>query len=367
MKNIKKALCLLLILMLAGLTGCWDAVSLGNITYPLVIGIDYLPDTRSIQATAMYFRYYQSEQSPPAISHAQGEVLGIALQRLAASSDNRWLAGLLQSLMVNEEMARQGIAQLMDLVLRDAQIPMIFELCICQDNAGQIMSNYLTDADQLWQLRQMLSRRKPQQVFPSTNFYDFARDVMTKGCNPIVPVIAPMDEELDVVGLGIFRKDTLEQIIGLDDSITLSLLRQEDAHSFVPYRCSVDGIAIRGSAFIQTGRTVTVRREGDALQFTLHLKVTANVIELVCQDASMTVQRARHAIAQALADDIKQRCDAFLTNMAATWQLDCVDAMRFAVAKWPDLADRCEEKDFIAACTYTSAPTVYMRDTGETR
>ena len=349
------------------LAGCWDAVGLEEVTYPLLLGIDQADGEEDLLVTAMYFRYYAEENPPPQMAEAQDAVFGMALKKLAVSSENRWLAGMVQCVLVGEEAAKNGLEPLADLMLRDPQLPLSFQMAVHAGRAKTLMAEGIRDADSLWELRSTLAEHGKYENVPSCTFFDFWRDVVTPGCNPIMPVICEENNMVVVTGAAVFKKDRMVVMLDSQDAAVLALLRNQRSQILLPLVFDWQGQTIRATMRVDLRRCVLPKLQDGTLHMTLGLEAKAQLIELGGMPKQTPQEQLRQPLCEAVTNELTLRGERFLKTMQEEWRVDCVDTLRFAGARYPELVSRLDDPQTLADTTYALTVKAELLFQDETR
>ncbi|MCY7783805.1 MULTISPECIES: Ger(x)C family spore germination protein [unclassified Bacillus (in: firmicutes)] len=234
-KTIYKCVVPLLVCIL--LTGCWDRTEINDIAFVVSSAIDKKKDQYRVAmqiplvgklggqtggggGTAGSKTWYVDSASGTTIKEANSK-LQTSLSRMINTSHRR-------TVVIGEDMARDGVAPVFDMLTRNPQNRLTALLLISRGEARDILN---TDV-QLEQfsaemIRELAIMATSRPVFLSR----FMSDLVEKGSDPYAPVISASKTKpggkgkpnLKIDGLAIFKKDRLMDIFK-DEHMTAALM-----------------------------------------------------------------------------------------------------------------------------------------------
>lgn len=224
----KKVFAVTLVLMLAlPLTGCWNRRELNTLGIIGMVGVDTA--NNGIQSTFEIIKPEKSSKSggekaevPVKYVQSNGRTVIETFRNAALQFDRKLFASHLKEFLFSEEIARNGLADHLDAILRDHEMRISMRLIIVKEaSAADVMgivsgintipSNYIED---------LLKQYKVHSKSVDSKVLDFLKAYTGKGINPVVTVlkkvkkakigtVASEEYELSPEGAAVFLKDRL--------------------------------------------------------------------------------------------------------------------------------------------------------------
>ena len=206
-----------LVLALCLLSGCWDAVSLSQAKYSLMVGVDFADGEWTV--TALSLEPEAEEGETAQLHESTGPSLARALAGLYPHQSRRML-GMLQCAFFSQSAAGEGLEDFVDLMLRDAQVPLNFGVAVCTGAPRELLEGLQT-APQVWAVQEAL-RRPLGPARAQASFFDLVRDSATPGNAPLLPLV---DGEAQLVGAALFHGAALDTTFDEEKNKFLMMLR----------------------------------------------------------------------------------------------------------------------------------------------
>lgn len=227
MMTLKRICAVLLLLVLTvPISGCWNRRELNTLGIIGMIGID--PDSSGHKTTFEIIKPEkplkggESGKSPVKHVQATGRTVIDTFRNATTRFDRRLFVSHAKAVLFNEEIARGGLAEHLDMILRDHELRISMHLVIVKDaSAADVMgvasgintipSGYIDD---------LLKEHKAHSKNVDSKVIDFLEAYYSKGVNPVVSVVQKVkktkigadesDEyELTPEGAAVFSKDRL--------------------------------------------------------------------------------------------------------------------------------------------------------------
>lgn len=154
----RQTMVLLIILSTLVLSGCWDSTELQKMDVVSAIGIDISKknENNKYRATVQIINTSQVAggqqvgkfQSTPVTSlSADGNSLIEALQKISSQTSGELFFPHVQILVVGEELAKQGIQDLFDVIERNSEFRVLFSVLIARNNTAENVLKIITPTD----------------------------------------------------------------------------------------------------------------------------------------------------------------------------------------------------------------------------
>ncbi|KRF07136.1 hypothetical protein ASG89_17460 [Paenibacillus sp. Soil766] len=227
----KRAIVLLLILMLA--TGCWNRKELDEISIATAIGIDKKGDNYSISVQLLNTDEITStkggNQRMPVVTLqlSSGNTIFESFRKLTTSSPRKILSSHLRILVIGEDVAKEGIANVLDLLSRDHELRSDFNILLARNATANDILQVLTPLEKIPANKlysSLISSEKNWGVTTNVDLHQLIYDLVDAGKDPVLSSIhikgdslkAKSRENLSSVlppatleykGLGVFHRD----------------------------------------------------------------------------------------------------------------------------------------------------------------
>ncbi|HEU4963381.1 MAG TPA: Ger(x)C family spore germination protein [Bacilli bacterium] len=217
--------CLLLLLSTALLvTGCARRNVLEDLGLTLSVGYD-MTDDGKILVTAAMPEVSQEAQEKVEIIASKGDLSKEARSNLGLSTDRKVVSGQLRTAIFSEKLARQGIWQNLDTLLRDVNITSALIVCISDDKAHDILSTKYPDRPNIGRyVFDLLRKEQKNYTVPKTTIEDFARRYYDRMADPVAPYLQLEVGHLKAAGTALFREDKYVGSLSPEETKMLMLL-----------------------------------------------------------------------------------------------------------------------------------------------
>jgi spore germination protein KC len=246
----KKAV--LIILMLATmllLSGCWSSHEVNTLGLTVAIGIDkskagYLISEQVINPRTITTAK-QTNRSPVTVLTSEGEDIHEAIARMTTLTPRRIYSSHLRMVILGEDIAREGIADIVDYLMRYHEYRTDFYFAIAKGFTANEILNILTPIETIPGMELFDKLKMSFEEWAPTNglrIVELANDIMTDGVNPAInrleivggdektnstDVLKKTDgyEVLKFTDIGAFNKDKLVGWLNEDESKGYNYIR----------------------------------------------------------------------------------------------------------------------------------------------
>lgn len=264
----RKLLALLLSIVSLLLCGCWDRTEIDDHAFAMTLAVDKAGRGEYLWT----FRFAQAEQLPvgmlpigpgapqfraAGLVSVRGRNLEQAIQLAQSGSARIVSLEQLRMLLIGEDVAREGVASLMEQLLRHNEVRRGAGMALCRGRAADVLRlNRPIEAENSLKFSEgiLLVAKKVHQ-FPYTRMQHFYGHFLSPGVDPILMLAAinpvagrppgadlpPMGEEsriagefpkaggnpLELAGTAVFRRDRLAGFLTIDETTALMALRGE--------------------------------------------------------------------------------------------------------------------------------------------
>ncbi|QNG59456.1 Ger(x)C family spore germination protein [Bacillus sp. PAMC26568] len=192
------------------------------------LGYDYVSD-EDFEVTA------GSTYTPPGVQSepqnvsfsAVGSTSKQTRQELQAQSPRPIEIGRVGVIIFDQEMARNGIANLIDNIQRDPNIGRDISLVVSQGKSKDILSEKNAQDESVSQYVINIIKQNMERSIPEINLHHFLFQYRGIGLDPFMPLIEKKEDILEVTGVALFDEDKLIDTIDLKEGYILKILYEK--------------------------------------------------------------------------------------------------------------------------------------------
>ena len=237
MKNkiLKKslAMALVLLLLMAGLMGCWNRRELDTLAIVMGLAIDEAPEKNKISITAQLVK--PGEVKGPAkgqgstkavwVVTSTGYTLFDAVRNFVSQSGRKLFFGHNQVIVIGEEAARKGVKPLLDFVARDHELRRRSWIIVAKGVKGARIMQFQSELEKIPALAisDLLKARAATSTATAVNLNEFLGKLASDGIEPVagrielIDGVKPEGEEageedktkVRLTGTAVFKQDKL--------------------------------------------------------------------------------------------------------------------------------------------------------------
>ncbi|WP_438434073.1 Ger(x)C family spore germination protein [Gorillibacterium sp. sgz500922] len=176
------------------LAGCWNSQELNDLSVVLALGIDKAENGYSVTVQVVdpnqMSRNKSANRSPVTVYNEQASTIFEALRRMTTKASRRMYIAHLRFVIFNEEMARSGIEEPLDFLLRDHEVRPDFYMAIAKGswNAADVLK-MMTPTEVLPAMDLFKSLKVSQQAWAPTtavSVTDFVGNLVKDGIDPVL-------------------------------------------------------------------------------------------------------------------------------------------------------------------------------------
>lgn len=189
----KVALLIILTILLISLTGCWNRRELYDLSIAVAMGIDKSDDgylvTVQIINPAEITAKIATTRTTVTSYRATGSTVFEALRKLAKKSPRKIYASHMRIVVVGEELAKEGIAKVLDFISRDHEFRTDFYIMVARDAKATEVLNILTPLEKIPANKIYYSLKTSAKAWTTTlpvQLDDLINKLVSKGDNPVL-------------------------------------------------------------------------------------------------------------------------------------------------------------------------------------
>jgi spore germination protein len=191
------------------LTGCVKQQYLERVTLFVACAFDEAPD-KQIELTIAAPKYHADK--PGFVSNMLYSELGHTSKHNVKLMDmhlNRPInSGKLSVILFGKELAAKGLANELDVALRDAQSSRKMFLAVVDGNAKEMLqANFSPNEEKGLYLTNLIDTNVRTGLVPRRNLHEFEYSYLGQGMDPFLPLLTLQKDHIVISGLALFKGD----------------------------------------------------------------------------------------------------------------------------------------------------------------
>jgi len=305
MNKKRAALLLLACLTVPLLTGCFDSKELNQLSVALAMGIDtvdgdYMVSVQLVDPSQMS-KNKVPNRSPTTVHAETCSTVFECVRKMTTKTSREIYFSHLQMLIFDEETARKGIKESLDVLFRDPEIRPDFQLAVVKNRQAKDVLEFVTATELLPALEMYKSLKVSEKLWAPTssvNVLELLRGFELDGINPVITGMTLSGDlkkgksienvkqphvpaNFHYTGIGMFRADRLVGWMNEDESKAYTYIMNRVSstaglvncpHSDKKFIAEVTQSKVKIKAHVVEGKP----------KGTLHAIVTANIGEMEC-------------------------------------------------------------------------------------
>lgn len=372
-KGAKKIIIILLFLFT--LTGCWDRMEIGNVTFPIAMAIDREgkdgPIKLFVQISQVSFAQEGTMVRKLKTLEAEGETLAKALYRITDRTQQQisWKHTMVVAL--TEEFARTGVKDVLDILGRFNQIHFNNYLIVTPEEPKKLLEGK-PEADigipsPLLGLKYVQERTSRVKAITLKDFFIHYLSEEQDNVIPRVDIYQKEQDgiELDFNGMGVFKEDRLVGWLSRDETRGMLWVRGEVNSGSVVVPClEHPDQKISINPLLSRAQFEPYAEEGK-IKMVINVYVEYNLIETTCP-IKMNMEETKK-VNQQVKQYIQNEIEKTMQKAQKELQADIFGFGRKIYRKYPDYW-RVHQKDWheiFKDMEYTVKVSAQLRRTGE--
>ncbi|NMA54882.1 MAG: Ger(x)C family spore germination protein [Firmicutes bacterium] len=254
---------------------------------------------------------------------------------IQARTEHPLFLGHVQTLVLGEELARQGIGRVVDVFMRAAETRLKTWLVVAEGEAGKILE-VAPKPEKLAPLYigRALEMEDYLNVIPLLRVAEFGIRLRNPGEHPVAPMVKAGDDELALTGLALFKDDKMVGKLNHEEMHYFFLTVAGKGHMFKRVETSAGDTFSYEISNVK--RRVRLHRTGDQVSFSVLLAVEGNIVEAVTE-RSLRDMEFLASVEQVITEALAKDCRALLTKIQTEFQVDSFGFGAMVRGRYPKL------------------------------
>lgn len=338
----KKIKLLIVIGLIFTLTGCYNYRELNQLAITSAIGIDKKGDEYQVSIQVMNTQKQGSDDTstgdqPKFVTYKEtGKTLQSAFRNVVLESPRRLYANHISLLVISEDVAKEGLSDVLDLLFRDTESRKQFLVLISKNSSSSDVLEVLTP------LETLNAKNITDSIIADSQFLGVSEEVtyeqlMDSYLNskkeivlPAIEVIGNVEEgekteslqdsspktKVLLKGYSIFKADKLIGYLSNKDSINLGFVRNKIENTIIDYKCSDENYM----AIELVNSKTEISAKKNKLEVTINIKSQGNINEINCDldiTKDKTIATLEKKINKKIENDIKKTIEKINTEYSS--------------------------------------------------
>ncbi|WP_342046340.1 Ger(x)C family spore germination protein [Bacillus sp. OTU530] len=297
----------MLITMLFILTGCWSRVELNELAVTVAMGLDkkgnkVLISQQIVNPGAIAAKGgAASSDAPVTLFKETGNGIQAADRKMITSSTRKIYTGQLQMLIISEELAKEGLSDVLDHISRDHQYRRDFFVVIARGTKAEDILKVYTVIDRIPANKMQRSLDNSSKAWGTTvsvRMDQFMSDIISNGKEAVLTGIKVQGNrnlgettkngqqidpsaKLQYNGLAVFKKDRLVGWLNEEESKGYNYTQGKISSTSVVFPCSRGKKNINVEV-LRTQEETQFKKINDTPQINIKISLEGNVADAQC-------------------------------------------------------------------------------------
>lgn len=296
---------IMIVSILIFLTGCWNRRELNELAIVVGIGIDkvdgqFLVTTQVINPGQVAVQKSGGGKSPVIVYQETGDTMMEAIRRITTIAPRKMYAAHLRMIVLGEAFAKDGIGEVLDLLLRDQEFRTDFYIMVAEDAKAEDILKVSTPLEKIpsnkmfsaletsqkeWSGTKAVTLHELTENIVSTGKSLVLTGVIIKGNKKIANDIENLEVtaspgDLQITNLAVFRKD---QLIGWLDEMegkTYNVITNNEKRTTINLTCPKEGKIVYEVKNSSTD--IKVKMKDKKPEIDLNIFVEGDIAEVQC-------------------------------------------------------------------------------------
>lgn len=240
-----------------------------------VVGYDFV-DKNTIKGTAVVPTFLQKGKLKNLVYTDKASMIYENREKLNAQASEHLFNGKLQMALFNKELAKQGLGQYIDYLLRDPSIGTGLYLAVVDGSTNKMLQSLKPTKGAGMYLSDLIEHNIEDGNVPITNLKVFSADVVSKKSDPYLPVLRMVKGNPKIVALAFFDNDRLVDTISSDDAFVFKMLYENISDGQYNLISDKFNVSIQN---IDSSRKVKVKKTNEGVEVAIHVNFEGAVRE----------------------------------------------------------------------------------------
>ncbi|WP_078553219.1 Ger(x)C family spore germination protein [Bacillus alkalicellulosilyticus] len=234
----------IIFISLSIISGCVESRIIDELALIYTVGFD-MTENDNIELMVTYPSFLEHGEESALFSEiltGESKTMKGALDILDTKAQKPLKLGQVRLLLYSDVIARTGIERYVDTLYRDPVVGNRILLALVEGEMKDIFETADDEQDRVGVLLpDLIHHNIERQVIPLTNLHLFLFSMYNDGRDAFLPIISIDNDEVKIIGTGIFKNDKYVEKINLKESFVLKLLLEKGKGGSQEYSLDNEG------------------------------------------------------------------------------------------------------------------------------
>lgn len=291
----------IILIMILLVSGCYNYKELNEISIISSISIDKDGDEYLVGGQVMNAKQDEESDSSQVIVYtSKGKTINEALREMTLKSPSRLYGGHLSKLVLSEEVAKDGIINVIDIFQRLTEIRNEFTITIAKGIDASDVIKVMTAPESVpaeYVKTSLQSADISSALTYSTKLDEFVSYYLKDGIDPVIAVVEVKDykkkgttmdntattdpiTKIVLGNIGVTNNGKLEKLLSKNETIGYNFVRNQVQEMIIPVKC--DDKYYSSISVLGNDTKTNVKKSNDKYQINLDIKTNAIIAEYNC-------------------------------------------------------------------------------------
>lgn len=335
MKRYKTALMVLGIVLLYFLLSSDETITPAeNLNIPSGIGTDLIfeGNEKKYLVSASVYTFNKEKDISAIIIEGLGTNIGETRETRQIRSNQKSMLGLEKIILLNEDLAKNGIGSLVDILFSNQNISDMAYVAIVKGKALDMLKLKVSDFPTSSDYIEGLIEASKIQNFYSDNYkvLDMYVRIDAEGRSLVLPYLVIEEGKPIINGMALFSNDKMMKYVNLQETKILNILREDKVQGILSLNRGFDKFV---SLYGKSERKVSCEKKDGKYSFTIDVKYKGDVVTNTIFNDLLSSPEKVAQVEKELSKELTSMC-VECTKMMQEARLDCYELGRVAAAKF---------------------------------
>ncbi|MBP1962205.1 Ger(x)C family spore germination protein [Paenibacillus aceris] len=246
-----------------------------------------------------------------------------ARNHFARKIDKIIVSGQLRNMLFGKDLAKQGIWKTLDSYRRDYTVGERLKIAVVNGSAVDMLSRSYAQMNSVGiHIDQLLNQEAKTHEVPNVTLHSFVRDFFDDGIDPIAPSIILKNDNVEIDGIALFKKDRYIGKIAPDNTVLFAFLHHNlnSAEFVTTFMDQYSGQKERAMiSSIVSKRKVSIMKQlaGGLPQVVIQIRLSGIILEYTGTSTFKTADEQK-ALNQDLSKAIREQLQAIVNQVQRT-------------------------------------------------
>ncbi|WP_257348509.1 Ger(x)C family spore germination protein [Pseudalkalibacillus decolorationis] len=335
------------VLSLTLLSGCWNRIELNELAIMVAMGIDksddqYVVTAQVVNPGEVAAKSVGAGKTPVSTYQETGSTLLEAIRRVTTIAPRKLYGAHLRVLVIGEELAKEGIGKVLDLLSRDQELRTDYFIVVAKGTKAENILKVLTTLETIPANKLYASLETSEKAWAPTKTItldELIADLVSKGIQPSitgvqikgdqktgeskknVEQIEP-DSLLQYKGISVFKGDKLIGWLSEKESKGFNYTQGKVNSTIVEVPCTEGSEKKVGIELIRTKANLNGTVQNGSPKGTVQIRAEGNVAEVQCKKLDLTKTKTIDQLEKKVEQDIKGTIEAAISKAQEEFEVD---------------------------------------------